>query len=319
MNDAPTLGFCLAIAASIPFAAYILPRKLSRLSVLEYQCWLGLAVAPVMVIATLIAGESMNGTLSAILLAASCGPLWTFGSICYAQAVDHIGVARSTPIKNLAPMWASLYGILFFKEYSIADPASLFAAIGGVGMMILAAQLLGKAGAPSTERAFAYDLQKSDSERKIAYRKGWLFSFFTAAFYGAYSVPLKLSLKGGMGAIAACAWLGIGVLIMSFFSYAFVHKAVWPKLPERRELSLALGAGVIWSSAQVLGSIAMLHVAMSVSWPVSNLSTLIAIAWGVWVFKEVKLTDHKREVWMSLIVYAIGLVLLALAAPKGHV
>ena len=319
MNDSQLFGFWLAVAASVPFAAYILPRKLSRLPVLEYQCWLGLAVAPIMIIATIIAHEGMFVSVPAVLLAVSCGPLWAFGSIFYAQAVDHIGVARSTPIKNLAPMWASIYGILLFREYTMAEPTPLIAAIGGTIMMILAAQLLGKAGAPSTERAFAYDINRSATERKNAYRKGWLYSFFTAAFYGAYSVPLKMSLKGGMGAIAACAWLGIGVLITSTFAYQIVSKSLWPKRPENRELKLALGAGAIWTTAQVLGTIAMLHVAMSVSWPISNLSTLIAIGWGVWVFKEVRLADHKREVWTSLIVYSIGLGLLALAAREGHV
>jgi hypothetical protein len=39
----------------------------------------------------------------------------------------------------------------------------------------------------------------------------------------------------------------------------------------------------------------------------------------VWVFKEVQIEKHKREVVVSILLYVVGLVLLALAAPRGHV
>ncbi len=319
MNENQLLGFWLAVIASIPFAAYILPRKLSRLPVLEYQCWLGASVAPFMLILAFLFGENLSGSFNAIALAFLCGPLWAFGSICYAQAVDHIGVARSTPIKNLAPMWASIYGILLFREYSLTNPLSLFLAVAGTVLMIVAAQVLGKASAPKSERAFAYDVNRSDAERAAAYKKGWVFSFATAAFYGAYSVPLKLSLRDGLSALSACAWLGIGVFVTSVFCYWISQRKMFPKLQEYRELKLTAIAGVIWSTAQICGTLAMLHVAMSISWPVSNLSTLIAIGWGVWIFKEVRIEEHKKEVWISMLVYCFGLVVLALAAGDGRV
>jgi hypothetical protein len=63
----------------------------------------------------------------------------------------------------------------------------------------------------------------------------------------------------------------------------------------------------------------MVFIPMAISWPVTNISTLLAIGWGVWVFKEVQLEKHKKEVIWSLILYTVGLVLLAIAAPKGNV
>ena len=63
----------------------------------------------------------------------------------------------------------------------------------------------------------------------------------------------------------------------------------------------------------------MIYIPMSISWPVSNLSTLVAVAWGVWIFKEVRIEKHLREVLIGLALYFAGLLLLAFAAPAGHV
>lgn len=309
----------LAVVAAFPFAAYIFPRKLSRLPVLEYQCWLGLAVAPIGVLFAFVFGGGLNPFHPAVWEALICGPIWTLGSICYSLAVDHIGVARSTPVKNLAPMFSTIYGITIFHEYTLGDPVSLFITIAGVALMILAASLLGKAGAHENERAFAYDKRLSDLQRKRAMMLGWVYSGLTAFFYGLYSIPLKSALRQEMDPVTACAWLGIGVLVSSSLVLLVVNRRLWPRWPGGYEFKLGQTAGAIWITAQTVGTVAMVHVAMSVSWPVTNLSTLIAIAWGVWVFKEVQLEKHSREVVVSVLLYSAGLGLLAVAAPHGRV
>lgn len=319
MKDAPLLGFTVAAIAAIPFAAYIFPRKLSRLPVLEYQCWLSLAVAPIGVLFAYLFGGGLDISHPMVGFAFICGPIWTLGSICYSKAVDHIGVARSTPVKNLAPMFAAIYGIAIFGEYTINDPISLAMTIGGVGFMISAASVLGKAGANENERALAYDHRLSDMQRKALMTKGWIYSALTAFFYGLYAIPVKHALRNDMEAATICAWLGVGVLVSSSFALLMVKKRIWPAWPGWREFRLGQIAGGIWITAQTLGTVAMQYVPMAISWPVTNLSTLIAIAWGVWVFHEVRIERHLREVVGAIFLYSIGLVLLALAAPKGQV
>ena len=318
MSD-PAIGFSLAVFGAVPFAAYILPRKLSRLPVLEYQFWLSCAIAPVAVVVAIIVNGGIDTRWELALAAFSCGPLWALGSICYSLAVDNIGVARSTPVKNLAPMWAAIYGVVFFQEYTISDPASLVMALGGVGFMVWAAGVLGKAGAPEKERAFAYDMKLDADARAKAMRLGWIFSWVTAVFYGAYSIPLKYVLRGGMSAYAACAYLGIGVFVSSLIFYFLRTRRLAPKFPAMREFWLTQMAGGIWVTGQITGTVAMVFIPMAISWPVTNISTLLAIGWGVWVFKEVQLEKHKKEVIWSMILYTVGLILLAIAAPKGNV
>jgi len=295
---------------------------------LEYQLWLSLAIVPSFFIAVWVFGGSFIGRGDLAFWSFVCGLLWAMGSIFYSLAVDHLGVARSTPIKNLAPMFASIYGIVIFGEYTIREPRGLVMDISGVSFMVIAAVILSRAGALEHERAFAYDASKTEIERRKAFLWGWVFSFLTAVMYGSYSIPLKHVLRQGFSPFSACAYLGLGVLAFSAILYIIRNLYIIRKatggigcfsFPNKRELGLTTCAGMIWSSGQLLGTIAMLHVPMSVSWPVSNLSTLVAIVWGVWVFREVHLEKHRGEVAASVGFYTLGLVLLALAAPRGKV
>lgn len=318
LSDA-ALGFTLALLGSISFGAYILPRKLSGLSVLDYQYWLSIIVAIVCVLVAVFARADLLPRSDLLLYSFLCGPIWTLGSLSYSSAVDNIGVARSTPWKNFAPVFAAVYGIVLFHEYTLANPASLAMAVSGVGLMAAAAFLIGRAGAMEHERAFAFDVGRTQEERKQSFRKGMLFSASAAFFYGAYSIPLKHVFKNGVSPFSACAWLGLGVLVSSVAVYVFKTGRAAPKLPGKREIAIAQTGGAIWSAGQILGALAMIYIPMSISWPVSNLSTLVAVAWGIWVFKEVHLEKHIGEVLLGGGMYAIGLTLLALAAPYGHV
>jgi drug/metabolite transporter (DMT)-like permease len=312
-------GFLLALLSAVSFAAYILPRKKSKLNVWEYQFWLGFGVLLGMVGTALIGGQPLFSSPYANALGFICGPLWAMGSIAYSQAVDHIGVARSTPIKNLAPLFAAVYGILLFHEYTISEPKGLALAVSGIALMLLATWILGNASAPEHETAFAYDQNRPENERRRAFYLGGLYSFAAAFFYGLYSIPLKKALKTGADPLIVCAWMGWGVWLSSIVFWSLTHRRLLPPKPAKRELMLAGAAGLIWSSAQILGTMAMLYTPMSISWSVSNLSTLMAVGWGIWVFKEVRLDRHKWEMGISLASYTVGLVLLALAAPIGHV
>lgn len=318
MTDA-TIGFLLAILCSISFGAYILPRKLSRLSVTDYQYWVGVTIAPVMIAVCLVAGSPLSVAPKFVLAGLSCGVLWTFGSMSYSAAVDNLGVTRSTPIKNLAPAFASLYGIAIFHEYVITQPRALWMTVGGIALMMAAAFLIGRAGATENEKAKAFDASIGSALRKKSFALGIFYSSCAAFFYGAYSVPLKWLFRNGIDAYTACAWLGVGVLVSSVAAYAVTCRRLVPRLPSRREIGLAMAGGGIWTSGQIIGALAMLYIPMSISWPVSNLGTLVAMGWGVLIFKEVHLAKHKAEVAASVLVYVAGLALLAFAAPAGTV
>ena len=318
MSDT-AIGFILAFFGSLSFGTYILPRKLSKLPVLEYQYWLALAIAPVCVGTAIVAGSELLIQARLALIALSCGPLWTLGSLCYSSAVDNIGVARSTPIKNMAPVFAAVYGILIFHEFTIRDPVPLALTIGGVLLMTGAAVVIGRASALEHETAYAFTINRSEAERSRSFWLGALFSLGAAFFYGAYSIPLKYVLRNGVSPYTACAWLGVGVLVSSFIAYMIFRSRWAPKFPGWRQFRIAQLGGLIWSVGQITGSVAMIYIAMAISWPVTNLSTLIAVAWGVWIFKEIHLERHVREIIMSLSFYTIGLVLLALAASEGRV
>lgn len=314
-----TVGFVLAILGSLSFGAYILPRKLSRLSVIEYQYWLSWIIATICLVVALIAGSPLLIRGDLLWLSFACGPIWTLGSLSYSAAVDNLGVARSTPVKNLAPVFAAFYGIVVFKEYTLQEPVALTMAITGVALMGAAAFLIGRVTATKHEKAFAFDVSRMAQERKASFVRGMLYSLSAAIFYGAYSIPLKVVFGAKVTPYTACAWLGLGVLASSLLVYVFASGRLFPRFPGWREVKIAQTAGAIWSAGQILGAAAMIYIPMSISWPVSNLSTLVAVAWGVWIFKEVQMEKHLKEVVFGLALYFVGLALLAFAAPAGHV
>jgi glucose uptake protein GlcU len=318
VSDA-AIGFLLAIICSISFGAYILPRKLSKLSVLDYQFWVAAAIAPLMMLTAFLARAPLLVGAVQISIGIVCGALWTAGSISYSAAVDHIGVTRSTPVKNLAPAFAAFYGISIFREYVITRPLELLMTVGGVALMVFAALLIGRIGAHEHETAIAYDINRPAPERKTAFRIGMASSMGAAFFYGAYSVPLKWLFKHGVSAYTACAWLGVGVLSSTVAVYLLRERRLLPARADRREFLLCSAAGGIWSSGQIVGALAMLYIPMSVSWPVSNLGTLVAIGWGVLVFKEARIRENKAALVLSIIIYLAGLALLAWSAPAGKV
>jgi drug/metabolite transporter (DMT)-like permease len=313
------LGVSLALIGSVSFGAYILPRKVSKLTVVEYQYWLGITIVLVGLVVLVIAGSPLLAPSSQMLPAFICGPLWTIGSLCYSSAVDQIGVTRSTPVKNLAPVFAALYGIALFSEYTFAEPVPMAMAISGVLLMLLAAVMIARAGAHESEKAFAFDVSRTAGQRKRSMKLGIAYSFGAAFFYGSYSVPLKNVFRSGGDAYTAFAWLAVGVFVSSIAIFVVRERRLLPKKTPLRELAIAQAAGTIWSSGQLLGSLAMLYIPMSISWPISNISTLLAVVWGVVVFREVHLERHLKDVVAATALYACGLVLLVLAAPQGHV
>lgn len=77
-------------------------------------------------------------------------------------------------------MFSTIYSITIFHEYTFGDPVSLSITVAGVALMIVAASVLGKAGAHENERAFAYDNRLTDPQRKRAMTLGWVYSGLTA-------------------------------------------------------------------------------------------------------------------------------------------
>jgi drug/metabolite transporter (DMT)-like permease len=317
--SATSLGFAISFASSVFFAAYIFPRKLSTLPVWDYQFWLSVAVLPCLFGLAFVSGVSLSITSTHLWLSILCGVLWSAGSVCYSLAVDYIGVTRSTPIKNFAPVFAALYGVFLFQEYTLSKPSFFMMMAFGVLLMTFAAFLIGKASAPMTDRSKAFDPFLVGTDRRHYLFLGVLCSLGAAFFYGAYSVPLKYVLRHDVDPFLACAWLGVGVFASSFVFMMFCNRWRVPFIKSSREIRFALLAGILWAIAQLLGTWAMYYIPMSISWPVSNISTLIAVGWGVWIFHEVRIREHLHDVVWSLLLYSIGLVLLGFASSEGHV
>jgi drug/metabolite transporter (DMT)-like permease len=281
--------------------------------VLEYQFWLSPIIPATMAIIALLSasGFALDGT--SLLLALVAGTLWAGGAVAYSIAVDEIGITRSTPVKNLGPILTTLFGIVIFREYTLDEPIPLMQAILGSSLMGVAAVLIGRCAAPENERALAFATHLSDLERRRRLAYGFALALAAGLCFAAYTVPLKFVFLQGYPTFRVMFWMALAVPLTGYLLYLGVHRRPLIPLPDKGELVRCQLAGLMWVGGGGLGALAMQFIPMSVSWPITNLSTLFAVAFGVVLFREVRLDRHRSDVLWGSAAYGLGLLLLALA------
>ena len=329
MNVA-TLGFMLSLFGGVLFGVYMVPRKASKLDNNSFLWILGISVAISSTLVRLAFGERALKDPSDILLSTGCGVLWFIGTIGYSQAVRLIGLTRSTPIKNLGPILVTIYGIGIFKEFVINKPLPLAEAVLGSLLMTMSAIIFGQTAAGEVpDNSAAFDPKRPAKERTRLFRIGILWSLLAAFCYSGYTVPQKLIFHHmrtqawfdyQISPMSFLSGMGLGVGIAAVIYYAIAHpKILVPRVTSRREWMLASLTGLAWVGAAAAASKAMSYISMSVSVPASNLSTLITVAFGIWVYREIHIERHRAGILLGLLASAVGVVLLSLATGHGKV
>lgn len=307
------LGVITACLAAFFFGVYILPRKRSGLDPVTYQLWTSLFIPTVIVIVMLFARQTPPDQPWEIATLFGCGFLWSIGATAYSVAVDDVGVTRSTPVKNLGPVLTTIYGIVVFREFSLGDPVFLSAAVGGSVLMAVAAVIVGRTTAPAKERARAFLESLSPEDRHRYSVRGYWMALLAAFCFSTYTVPLKMVINAGNTSLESLVWMALGVVPASWLAYFVRNRRLWPRYPGHSEMFRAGQTGVYWAAAGILGAAAMTMIPMSVSWPITNISSLVAMAFGIWFFKEVRVSEHRRDIALGLLGTAAGIGLLAFA------
>jgi glucose uptake protein GlcU len=239
-----------------------------------------------------------------VWLAFSAGAMWVVGAIAYSVAVDLLGITRSTPVKNLGPLMSTLFGIVLFAEFSIDDPTRLALAVFGSVGMALAAVLIGRCAAPDD------DLRQISRAQLV---RGFALALLAGLLFGAYTVPVKIVQNAGHSSFSVLFLMGLSIPVAALVLYAVRMRRILPPVPSRKEFWRCQGAGAAWVGGGGAGILAMDLIPMSVVWPITNLSALVTVAFGVWLFREVHLERHRSKLFWGCGIYTVGVVLLGLA------
>ncbi len=294
------LGFSLALVAMVLFGLYMVPRKFSRLNDFGFVLTMCLGAA-----VTTQAGQFIvhGGHLPPVSargawLAFSCGPIWSLGILFYTLAVSQMGLTLATPIKNTTAVLGTVVGLAAFSEWRQVQPV---VALAGSLLVVACAILLARTG----ERAGA---------RSFATPAGVLFALLAALFFATYTVPLKLAQAQRVDTYRLIAAMGLGTLAGSIPLTALFGGGwrEWRRHAASDHLWAAL-AGAIWALATIAMAEAIRRIGLALTWPLTNLNTVVTVAAGILVFHEVDPRKHARLIALAMLCAGVGTLLLGLA------
>ncbi len=256
--------------------------------------------------------------LSQILLGLFGGVFWTLGSISYNIAVDDIGVTRSTPLKNMGVVLATVYGIFIFHEFSIHAYGLLTLVFCGSILMAFAAVAIANIAAPKHEKALGYDLSLSKKERKKYFVKGYVHASLVGVYFSVFTIPMRIMTNWGLSAGEITFWMSQGAFFSMLLFYLIAKKELSPPLPKLRDLYHTNLSGLLWVVAIALSIDAMSKIPMSVSWPITSLSALVTMVFGIWVYKEISVKKYKKQIFIGVFMYLLGIFLLSESLRLGQ-
>lgn len=294
------IGFGLALLAMVLFGLYMVPRKLSGLRDFDFVLTMCLGALVTTQVARLVAhgGHPPALTPRGQWMAFCCGPVWSLGILFYTLSVTQMGLALATPIKNTTAVLGTVFGLAFFAEWQDTHP--LLALVGSV-LVVVCAVVLGQCGERNGTRSHVTGL-------------GVLYAILAAVFFAAYTIPLKLAQREHVDSYSLIAWMGWGTVLGAsclFIGLSHDHRR-WLREPWRDHFHAAL-AGSIWALSSITMTEAIRRIGLAVTWPITNLNTLVTVAVGVLVFREIDVRKYSRTILWGFLLAVAGSILLGLA------
>lgn len=295
-------GYGLATAALIFFGLYMVPRKLTTLRDLPFVLSMCLGV----VLTTTLASLLLHGTplvispvqSRALALAFLCGPVWYLGVLFYTISVSEMGLTLATPIKNTTAVLGTLIGLLYFAEWQETRPLP---ALAGAALVVVSAVIISRTG-------------ESDCRRSCVTLRGVLAALAAALFFASYTIPFKLAQQSGLDTVTLVAYMGLGTLSGAVVAFALLDRnwRQWLHAGLAHHLYAAL-CGLLWVLAVIVMAEAIRRIGLAITWPFTNLNTIVTVACGIVIFREISVRKFGRVIALGLVVGVLGVILLGVA------
>lgn len=300
-------GFALALFAMVLYGVYMVPRKKSSISAGAFTFWMGVGILLGTSIIGLVSGDVGRINPAEYLLIFVSGVVWATGTHAYSVAVKMIGLSRSTPLKNVSAVLATLAGIIIFGEFSFQNHLAIVMVIAGSVAITVSASILARVEAPEL------DAPVKTNPRYLLY--GILCSLWAAVAYSVYTIPMKIAYSHGISPSGFLFYMGhgcfVGMTVMALFAGAKQGKGIvtW------KDRWLAQLSGAMWAVGSVCANIAVGRIGVAVTWPLTK-NTVIAVAYGVIILKEVDIIKHKKDLRYGILLSIVGVILLAVAMSQ---
>lgn len=290
------------------FGLYMVPRRHSQMSQARFMVFMAFGVLAGSALFGLPLAHNLRVEAAQWPLAFAGGLIWAIGVMGYSCGVQLIGLSRSTPIKNTTAILGTAYGIAVFREFTVHDPAAMTMAIAGSSAIVASAILLGSLTSPEEQ-------QEPIPRRTLMI--GISASLVGAIGFSAYAIPMKIAYQHGMTPAGFLFFMGQGCFVgMSLIATIARRRSCTEFQSQADSGLLPVLAGLTWAAASVCANTAVKLVGIAVTWPLSNLNTVVAVAYGVWVLHEVRVAEHRRELYVGLAAATVGVALLAVATGR---
>jgi glucose uptake protein GlcU len=300
-------GFSLALMAMIAYSLYLVPRKRSHVSQRTFTFWMGCGILLGTGVIGLLGVKGIHmPTHRQYGMMFIGGLVWSTGTLAYCVAIKSIGLARSTPIKNLSALMGTFIGILLFHEFTFHRIVPTTLVIMGSVLTVISTTILG--GVEATD-------DTADWEGSAGVVVGLLAAFWAAIAYSAYTIPMKIVYAQGVTPTSFLFFMGQGCFV-GMTALALVTKDTSVKnAVSWRDRNLAGLAGITWAVGSFCANTAISMIGVAVAWPIMK-NTLFTVLYGVFVLREVDVARRKRELTSGLALSFAGVVLLALAMRR---
>ncbi|MEI6502212.1 MAG: GRP family sugar transporter [Armatimonadota bacterium] len=293
-------GFGFASVALILFGLYMVPRKLTRLRDLPFVLSMCLGV----VVSTTLASLLRHGVPLLRVdgyaggLAFACGPVWYLGVLFYTISVTRMGLTLATPIKNTTAVLGNLIGLIYFAEWR--ETHAVPALIGSL-LVVVSAWIISRTS-------------ENHEQRSTLSAAGIAAALTAAVFFASYTIPFRLAQRAGLDTVTLVAYMGLGTLAGAVVAFALLDRnwRAWLATPPREHGYAAL-CGALWVAAVIAMAEAIRHVGLAITWPFTNLNTIVTIACGILFFHEIDVRKFGKVLVVGLAVGVLGIVLLGVA------
>ncbi len=293
------IGYGLATLALVFFGLYMVPRKLTGFGDRPFVLSMSVGILLSTTLPLLLAHHTLLPARGpGVWLALACGPLWYLGVLLYSVSVSEMGLTLSTPIKNTTAVLGTLAGLIVFAEWRETRPVE--ALVGSV-LVVASAVIIGRTG-------------ENDCRRSCLTLKGTGAAIGAAVCFAAYAVPLKAAQRAGLDTVTLVAVTGWSILPTALLALAVMDRdwRGWWRTP-LREHGWAAVCGVLWVLGTVTMAEAIRRIGLAITWPFTNLNTIVTVACGILLFHEVSVRKFWKALLLGLATGIAGVALLGLA------
>ncbi|MBI2039711.1 hypothetical protein HYT18_01435 [Candidatus Microgenomates bacterium] len=277
------LGLLTAIGAALAWGSYAVPLKISQSQkLIQFQALMGTGILASGVLFSLVANYPFRLNVWGLL----SGLLWASANAISLIAITNLGLSRAIPIlASLVILSSFLWGSLVFNEL----PSGVVSGFIGIGLIISGAVLVSTTGSTQSQ----------------SIKKGLVAAIAAGLIFGSQLAPLKI---GHVATKDFFFSLCVGIFVTALF-IAFLVREKFKNAPYKEGLI----SGLVWNVGNLASLISISLIGLAKAIPISQSSTLVAVLWGLFYFREITQPKKKVQVLVGAAILLLGVITLGLA------